>query len=268
MKIAMIGYGKMGQLIKRIAEQRNHQVTTIDPHNDQAEHSEISEASLQGVDVCIDFTHPSVIMENIRSVVSLGKPLIVGTTGWYDSIDVVKSLVEQNKGSFLYAANFSLGMNVFFKLAENAARIMNNFPDFDVAGLEYHHNKKADSPSGTTRVLARILQENLDRKEKIVYDIVDRQIEANELHFASVRVGSIPGTHTVLFDSPADTIELSHIARNREGFATGAVTAAEWLQGKSGFYTISDFIEQIIGGSGNQGLPEPPHQFGGNQNEN
>ena len=240
MKIALIGYGKMGKLCQEIALKRNHQVITIDPLN--ADHSEINAQSLAEVDVCIDFSSPKVVLENIRKVAELNKNLVVGTTGWYDHLEEVKEITK-NIG-FLYASNFSVGMNLFFQMTKDAAKLMNKFNDFDVAGVELHHNQKLDSPSGTTTTLANILKDNLDRKEKLVYDIVDRKIEPNELHFASLRCGSIPGTHSIFFDSTADTIELKHTARNREGFASGAVLAAEWLNGKQGFFTFSDIIKE------------------------
>ena len=137
-------------------------------------------------------------------------------------------------------------MNIYLAIVEHASKIMDKFDYYDVGGVEYHHNKKADSPSGTAKTIANILTNNIRRKDTIVYEMINRQIQPNELHFASVRVGSIPGTHTVTFDSSADTIELTHTARSREGFALGAVLAAEWINGKKGFYDIHDLVRDLI----------------------
>lgn len=244
MKIAIIGYGRMGQVISRIAKGRGHNVISIDPKKDEADFKEINKGSLNGVDVCIDFTHPHCIIENIHAVSKLGKSLVAVTTGWYDKLEDVKKVVAGI--GFIYSSNFSIGVNVFFEIVKNAAKIMDKFESYDIGGMEYHHNKKADSPSGTAITIAEILRDNIGRKKEIVYDIVDRQIKSNELHFASARIGSIPGTHTVIFDSNADTIELTHKARNREGFALGSVLAVEWLNNKKGVFTINDFLKEIV----------------------
>ncbi|MFC1769381.1 4-hydroxy-tetrahydrodipicolinate reductase [Nanoarchaeota archaeon] len=247
MKIAMIGYGQMGHEIEKVAISRGHEViSTIDPVVETAKFKEISQEALEGVDVAIDFTHPSVIIENIKKVSSLGKTLVVGTTGWYDQIEDVKSIISQSDMGFIYASNFSIGVNLFYKILESSAKIMNKVNEYDVAGIEYHHVKKADSPSGTAKSMANILVNNIDRKTKISYDKMDRKITPEELHFASVRVGAIPGTHNVIFDSPADTIELKHTARSRQGFALGAVLAAEYINGKKGFHEISQMMEEFV----------------------
>ncbi|PIN85621.1 MAG: 4-hydroxy-tetrahydrodipicolinate reductase [Candidatus Diapherotrites archaeon CG11_big_fil_rev_8_21_14_0_20_37_9] len=247
MKIALIGYGKMGKMVEAKALDRGHKIVSIiDPKEEKATHREISEESLSGANVCIDFTHPLVVVENINKVSGFGKNIVVGTTGWYDQLDSVKEEIDLNKTGLIYASNFSVGMNILFKLTEYAAKIFDNFSDYDVAGIEYHHNKKADSPSGTAKSLAEIIQENIARKKRINYDKIDRKIEDDELHFASLRVGSVPGTHKILFDSNADTVELSHTARNREGFALGAVIAAEWINKKIGVYTINDLMNEVI----------------------
>ena len=247
MKICLVGYGKMGKIIEEIAIERKHEIVSIiDPKEEKANFKEISKEAVEKADVCIDFTHPSVAIKNIEALSELGKKIVVGTTGWYNEIPKVKEIVEKNQNGLIYASNFSIGMNILFKVTEFSAKLFDKFPNYDVAGIEYHHNKKADSPSGTARTLAEILKNNIERKTKINYDKIDRQIESNELHFASLRIGSVPGTHKIVFDSKADTIEINHTARSREGFALGAVIASEWINNKNGFYSIEDLMNEII----------------------
>jgi len=246
MRIAVIGYGKMGRLIKSAAEERGHSVSTVDPQNPSADFSAIDARSTEGVDVCIDFSHPSAALGNIERLSALGKNLVMGTTGWYGSLDEVQRLIQERGTGFLYASNFSIGVNAFMRVVRYAAALFNRIETYDVGGIEYHHRKKADSPSGTAQTLAQLLIEEIDRKTELVYDIVDRPIGPAELHFASVRCGSIPGTHEILFDSEADTISLRHTARSRQGFAFGAVLAAEWLRGKRGFFTIEALMGDLL----------------------
>ena len=235
MKIAIIGYGKMGHEIERAAKLKGVAVQCIiDPKNPDATHKSIDEKSMQNVDVCIDFTRPDAVLGNINKISKFKKNIVVGTTGWHNNLEEAKETAIKNNIGLIYASNFSIGVNVFFRIIENAAKIMNNLDDYDVFGYELHHNKKLDSPSGTAKSIEQILVSNIKRKK--------------EVPFASVRAGSIPGTHVVGFDSSADTIELKHTARNREGFALGAIMAAEWINGKKGFYNIDDMMKEIIGG--------------------
>jgi 4-hydroxy-tetrahydrodipicolinate reductase len=243
MKIAMIGYGRMGHEIESIAVSRGHTVVTIDSQG-EADFKEIDEKSMEGVDVAIDFTVPDAAIGNAKKLNDLGVNTIMGTTGWYDSMDEMKSSVS-NIG-FLWSGNFSIGVNLFFRMLESAAKIINKVPEYDVSAVEYHHKGKADSPSGTAKMMGDILINNIERKEKLVTEMLDRKIDAKELHFASVRGGSVPGTHSILFDSEADSIELTHTARNRKGFALGAVMAAEWVKDKKGFFGIDDFMDELI----------------------
>lgn len=242
MKIALIGYGKMGQAIHSLAA--NHQVIIIDPNHPDANFTEINSDSLQGIDVAIDFTHPDCIMSNIEAVVTNGTNLVVGTTGWYDQMDKVQELVNQNGVGFLWASNFSIGVHMFWRILEKAAQEFANHPEYDVFGHEFHHNQKADSPSGTARSTAEIVLENSPSKSEISYETSHQKIEPTTLHFSSTRGGNVPGTHSIYFDSEADTIEITHTARSRHGFALGAVKCAEWLQGKTGFFTIEDYLNQ------------------------
>jgi 4-hydroxy-tetrahydrodipicolinate reductase len=215
----LIGYGKMGRMVEAAAGEKGHNTVIL---------RELTPASVQSVDVAIDFTHPDVAMDHLRQLASLKKSLVMGTTGWYDQLETAKRIVEGSGIGFFYAPNFSIGVHLFMKVVKEAARLINHYPDYDVAGFESHHNQKADSPSGTAKALKGLLERNMQRKR--------------DVPMASLRVGSVPGTHSIIFDSPADTISLTHTARNREGFARGAVTAAEWLKEKKGFFTMEDLI--------------------------
>ena len=235
MNIAIIGYGRMGQEIEKIARNRGINIQSIiDPNAKSATHSEINEKSMKNVDVCIDFTRPDAVLENIKRISKFRKNIVVGTTGWYDRLDEARKIVKNADIGLIYAPNFSIGVNIFFRIVGNAAKIMDKFEDYDVFGYELHHSKKLDSPSGTAKAIEKILSQNIRRKK--------------EINFTSVRSGNIPGTHAVGFDSAADTIELKHVARNREGFAGGALMAAEWIQSKKGFYSIDDMMNGLIGG--------------------
>ncbi len=226
-KLALIGYGRMGKMVELAALCHGHSIVTIiDPK--QPTHTKISEKALAGVDVCIDFSRPECSLENLKTASGLGISVVNGVTGWDDHLCHAKEIVEASKIGFLYSANFSLGAALFQKMIEQAAKMMAPFSNYDVSGIEIHHNQKLDSPSGTAKTLSRTLETYLPHKGSIP--------------FSSVRVGHYPGTHSVIFDSPIDTITLTHAARNREGFADGAVHAAAWLHGKKGFFTLNDMF--------------------------
>lgn len=234
MNISIIGYGKMGHEIEKAAGAKGIGIKSIiDVKAENATHNEIDESSMKDVDVCIDFTKPDAVIGNVKKITQFKKNIVVGTTGWYDKIDEIKKIVEESGIGLVYAPNFSIGVNAFFRIVESAAKIIDKMDAYDVHGYEMHHSKKLDSPSGTAKAIEEILVKNIKRK--------------NSVPFASIRSGSIPGTHVVGFDSSADTIELKHTARNREGFAFGALMAAEWIKNKKGFYSINDMINEIIG---------------------
>ncbi len=243
-RIGIIGYGKMGQLIEEIALEQGHVVNAI---IDPLKGTSISEESLKDVDVCIDFSMPKTAIENIEKLAKLGKNIVVGTTGWYDKMDSVEKIVQENNIGLIWSGNFSLGVNAFFKIIKQSSKIFNKLENYDIMVHEFHHKNKADSPSGTAKMIAQRIIENVDRKDKIVTEKLVRKIEDNELHVSSTRGGSIPGTHTVLFDSAEDTIELKHTARGRVGFAIGAVKAAEFLEEKKGFFSIDDLMKEFFG---------------------
>jgi 4-hydroxy-tetrahydrodipicolinate reductase len=173
--------------------------------------------------------------------------VVSGTTGWYAKLDELRRIVGVSSIGYLYGSNFSIGAHMFFAIAAAAAELASRSPGYDILGYELHHKRKKDSPSGTALTIAKILTTGHDRQKKLVTDRLDRAIAPDELHFASVRGGEFPGTHTVLLDSAFDTIELTHRARSRGGFALGAVRAAEWLAGRKGLFEVNDFIQDILG---------------------
>jgi len=247
MHLAIIGYGRMGKEIADVAIGRGHTFTTVDVNAPDAEHAHIAQESVGPCDVCIDFTHPQSVVGNIEQMASLGKHMVIGTTGWYGELDHVRSVVEEHDVGLLWSPNFSIGVNLFFRLVTAAAAIFDNVADYDVMGYEIHHNGKADSPSGTAIKMAQQIVDTMSSKDTPVYEMLNRRPEPNELHFASLRGGSNPGRHTVLFDSPFDTIELTHQNRTRRGLAVGAVLAAEYMSERKGFHSIDDLIDSMVG---------------------
>ena len=254
MNIALIGYGKMGRMIEQIACIQGHTVTVIvepfaaNVSNGVQTVKTIEQANFNSVDAAIEFTMPDTAAANIIALAEKKIPLVVGTTGWHNRMEEVTAAVEKADSSMLWASNFSVGVNMFYRIAWYAAELANNFSEYDIGGFEAHHNKKMDSPSGTARVLAEGALSRIDRKKKIVWETINGKPEADELHFPSLRMGSVPGTHSLFFDSSADTIEVMHTARSREGFASGAVRAAEWLRAKDrrGVFTIDDMMDELF----------------------
>ena len=239
MKIALVGYGKMGHIIKNCAELLNHEVVcTVDVVSEDASvkiNSGDTESlkravKSSGAEGIIEFSHPSCVIENIKALLPLSLPIVVGTTGWNDKHEEVAALASQCGGTVMTSANFSIGVNLFYKIVEEASKLINAFDEYDAAVWEMHHNQKADSPSGTALDVARHVLAGFTKKNEIVTDAFHLKPLPNQLHVSSTRCGSVPGTHTVYFDSPADTIELTHTARSRQGFASGAVHALENLK--------------------------------------
>lgn len=230
MKIAIVGYGKMGRMIERVAAARGHEIVARFDVDNNIGGAGLTSDSLNGVDVAIEFSTPETAVQNIRRLAVLKIPVVVGTTGWYAHLDEVKRLVEENNASLVYGANFSIGMNLFFKIAGDAAALFSRYSEYDPFLIEHHHKFKKDAPSGTALVIARVLRESYG----------ERTPEA-----VAVRAGFIPGVHEVGFDSEADTITLTHTARSREGFAAGAVLAAEKIIGKRGVYEFPELLFEI-----------------------
>ena len=242
MNIALIGYGKMGKEVERAALARGHAVARIFELDNNRGGAGITRETLAGVDVCIEFSTPGAVMENIAAAAGAGANIVVGTTGWSLRLEEVRSVVRGAGTGLLYASNFSLGVNLFLAMVRHAARLMDAYPAYDASIHETHHKGKADSPSGTALAIGAVMLDALGRKTAILSGAPGGPIGPEQLHISSARVGAVTGTHAVLFDSDADAIELTHTAKNRSGFALGAVVAAEWLQGKKGIFTMADVI--------------------------
>ena len=196
--------------------------------------------------MCVDFTLPDAVPTNVSKAAALGADIVVGTTGWLDHIDEVKTCVEEHNVGLVWSPNFAVGVQAFLKIVAEAAKVFDKLADYDVMGVEFHHRGKADSPSGTAERVGAVLLEHMHAKRSLAKDRLDRRIEPTEIHMASVRGGSVPGVHKVMFDGPCDTIELAHTARNREGLAAGAVAAVEFIKGRKGFYDMDDMMRVLL----------------------
>jgi len=249
MNIIINGYGRMGREIESILLERGDTVSARIDFGGTGDYKSLTKEILirYKPDAVIEFAGRDCVVENARICSSLKIPVVIGTTGWNDQIDEVKKLVETNDSAYLYGSNFSIGAHMFFSIVEKAAAMINPLPEYDIFMSEIHHNKKVDSPSGTALTTAEKIIKNNNRKTSIIKDALNRQIEEHELHVASLRGGYVHGTHSVILDSIADTIEITHRARNRKGFALGSVLAASWLSGKKGFYRVEDYISDLFG---------------------
>ena len=250
MKIALIGHGAMGKLIERLAVEKGHEITVICRSPRVSEGGSESPAidtslglgvtplltrglpqldQLAACDVAIDFTVAGAVRRNAEACVASGVPLVEGTTGWNAQRSEIERIIRDGNGAFVYGANFSIGVNLFYRTVAHASELIAKFPEYEAFIEEQHHSRKKDAPSGTALKLK---------------DVVSKHVEVGDI--AATRAGNIPGTHTVGFDGPADQISLTHTARSREGFATGAILAAEWIVGKTGFYEFGDVMDEII----------------------
>lgn len=246
MNIMITGYGRMGKEIETILIQRGHTISSKIDRGGNGDYNQVTPELLKNVDAVIEFALSEGMEENIALYAEAKVPAVIGTTGWDNKRNQVRDIISKNSSSLLYGSNFSIGAHIFFGLVSKAAKMINNTPGYDIMMLEYHHNMKKDSPSGTALTTAEKILKNNNKKDTIWTDKLNRAIKENELHVASVRGGYIPGIHTVTLDSYADSIEITHNARNRSGFALGAVMAAEWLKDKKGFYSVEDFIEELL----------------------
>lgn len=229
-KIALLGYGKMGQVIERIASERGHTIVLRKNIGDSFE-------GLENADVAIEFSAPDAAVENISTCFESGVPVVAGTTGWLEKYNDMVALCNQKNGAFIYGSNFSLGVNIFFQLNENLAKMMAQLSQYNVRMNEIHHTQKLDAPSGTAITLAEGIINNSAYTEWTL----DKP-QAHQIQIEAERIGTVPGTHTVFYESDIDTIEIKHTAHSREGFALGAVVAAEWLLGKKGVYNMKDVL--------------------------
>jgi 4-hydroxy-tetrahydrodipicolinate reductase len=231
MKIALLGYGKMGKVIEKIALERGHEIILRKNEGD-------SFSGLENATVAIDFSAPTAAVCNISECLNTNIPIVSGTTGWLDNYDKMTTLCNENNGVFIYGSNFSLGVNIFFELNNYLAKMMSKFNQYQVSMEEIHHTQKLDAPSGTAISLANGIIENSNYKnwtmESPTFDSI--KIDAK-------RIENVPGTHSVFYNSEVDLIEIKHIAHNREGFALGAVIAAEWIVGKKGVFTMRDVLD-------------------------
>jgi 4-hydroxy-tetrahydrodipicolinate reductase len=237
MKIALIGYGKMGQAIEEIAREKGHEVVLIIDLNNQAD---LTATNLQQADVAIEFTGPETAETNIKTCIDAGIPVLSGSTGWTEHLNKVKEYCLEHKGTFLYASNYSIGVNIFFELNRKLATIMADYKEYDIKMEEVHHTQKKDAPSGTAISLAEDIIHLSPLKKKWVNEATDNK---KELSIISTRKDPAPGTHTVTYFSDIDDIEIKHTAHNRKGFAAGAVLAAEYLHNKKGLYTMKDVLK-------------------------
>jgi len=242
-KIGLIGYGKMGKMIAQLAESKGCQVVAIiDP--EQPEYpARINPSALAEADVCLEFSHPDAVMENIRQLAALRKHIVIGTTGWNEHLDEARNLAIRYQIGIIHGANFSVGMNLFNRIVAYATQITDKFPAYDIWGIEMHHNQKADSPSGTAIQLAETVISNSTRKSKAIYETLFRRIKEDEMHFASLRGGFMPGLHRIGFDSEADSITLEHSVRDRSCLAAGALEAAVWISDRPGFFSFNDMMD-------------------------
>ncbi|MHB0754089.1 4-hydroxy-tetrahydrodipicolinate reductase [Polaribacter sp. M15] len=230
MKIALLGYGRMGKEIEKIAVSRGHEIVIRKDVDDKID--------ITLADVAIDFSVPNSAFNNITNCLHNNVPVISGTTGWLDKYDDAVALCKEKKGGFIYASNYSVGVNIFFELNKQLAKMMSTLEDYNVSMEEIHHTKKLDAPSGTAITLAEGVIENTSKSAWVLGD----ENTENEVPIVAKRIPDVPGTHTVWYNSDIDTIEIKHTAHNRKGFALGAVIAAEWILNKTGVFTMKDVL--------------------------
>lgn len=231
MKIALLGYGRMGKSIEKIALDRGHEIVLKVDKND-------SNYNVDNVDVAIDFSVPTAAFNNIKNCIQNNVAVVSGTTGWLEKYDEIVDFCKQKNGGFIYASNFSLGVNIFFELNKNLAKMMQNLNQYNISLEEIHHTKKLDAPSGTAITLAEDIINNSSKQSWALNETTN----PNEIPIVAKRIPDVPGTHVVSYQSKVDTLEIKHTAHSREGFALGAVVAAEWLVNKKGVYTMKDVL--------------------------
>lgn len=230
MKIAQIGGGNMGRIVAALARSKGHTMAiAIDSADSSLDAAKLSE-KLKGADVVIDFSVAGAVRRNVKACVLARVPIVEGTTGWNEERGEIESVIKENDGAMVYGANFSVGVNLFYKIADYASELFAKFPEYEVFIEEQHHSRKKDAPSGTALKLKEIVAGHI----------------AKDISVSSTRAGNIPGTHRVGFDGAADQVLLEHTARSREGFAAGAILAAEWIVGKKGFYEFTDIMDDLL----------------------
>ena len=247
MKIAIVGYGRMGHEVETAAITRGHEIVVrIDPVAPDADSRVVNGGALSGADVAIEFSLADAIENNAAAYAEAGVAAVVGTTGWDEKKETIAGIVNRAGIGYVWGSNFSIGAHIFFALTQYVSGILNEAPEYDIFLREIHHAMKQDSPSGTALSAADRVIRTLARKNRILTETAHRTIEPDELHVTSSRGGSVPGVHSVYVDSAADTIEIHHTARSRAGFALGAVRAAEWIRDRHGFIGVDDFIHDVL----------------------
>jgi 4-hydroxy-tetrahydrodipicolinate reductase len=250
LRIALVGYGRMGHAVESVALEEGHEIVARLDEGDA-----VDAGGLAGADVAIDFTLPEAAVDNVRAVAGAGVDLVVGTTGWYDRLDEARAAVDAAGTAMIWAPNFSLGVQLFFRAARSLARLADALDQYDVHVHEAHHRHKVDHPSGTARSLADILVEELSGKSAWAEGPPDGAPDPSTLQVTSSRAGEIPGTHVVGLEGPDDRLELRHEARGRTGFARGAVAAARWVRGRNGVYTLDDMLAERFGSRSDEHEP-------------
>ncbi len=239
-KIAIVGYGSMGREIEKLATAQGIYVTDVFDID-----TPVNVNRNYDFDVAIDFTFPESVEENVRKLAGLKKNIVLGTTGWKAKEKEIKDIVNSESTGIVHSSNFSVGMQFFFRLAGYSAKLLNKLEGYDIMLSEIHHRRKKDSPSGTAKTLAEIILKEYDKKNKTAEDRLQGNIDKETLHVTSSRVGDVTGIHALLIDSAADTIELKHSAKNRSGFASGALLAAKWINGKKGFFDFNEVLDEL-----------------------
>ena len=252
MNVVLVGYGRMGRLIEQILADRGHRTARrIDAAGSPgSDGTELTPEVLADADGVVEFALADGVLDRLALYAEAGVAAVVGTTGWDHHVDEAKALFSSGSGALLKGSNFSVGAHLFFRLSRAAARLVNPLEEYDASLLEYHHNRKADAPSGTALTAAAGVLEELDRKSHLVTDLPEGPIEPDGLHVASVRVGQVPGIHELRLDSAADFVTVRHEARHRGGFALGAVRGLEWLSGRRGWHEADEFIDDLLTGTG------------------
>lgn len=251
MQIAIVGFGRMGHVVYQSAIRGGHKVVSvIDPHSNAPEVTAktCTVDSLNEAEVVIEFSVPENVEDRMRTYTKAKIPAVVATTGWYDRLESIRKEFSDTDCSIIWSGNFAIGVHLFFSIIRQASALMDKFPTYDPVVQELFHAGKGDSPSGTSLMIGNIMLEELDRKDRLESARLDRKRADSEIHLSSARGGSNPGTHTVIFDSPVDSIEITHRARSREGFAAGAIQAATWIgDGRRGFFSLDDMLAELTG---------------------
>lgn len=234
MKIALIGYGKMGKLLHSLCLANGHEVVSIIDNNSSEYRVNIDKDSLNGAEVALEFTQPDGLLLRVEALAKCGVNIVIGTSGWYDKLEQVKQMALDNEVGIIYGSNFSIGMNIFFQAVDYISKMMAQIPNYELYAYEEHHSEKKDRPSGTAKYITSIIKNNQTNVKK-------------DFEFESIRAGKKPGTHLVGYDGEFDFIELKHLARERSAFVSGAVKSTQWIQGKKGFYNFSDYFKEIFG---------------------